>query len=221
MQGDNKFWDAHRKSLTLNVAETRLYNFTNYGPIDYKPNIEIIDMDTISAMKKYKDERLSVCIHNFANGELPCAHLVVGKSQEEVLFRTTTLSTCLTMNFYPLNSNVLLSKGVISFNIDNDYEKNYIFDVLSSATIVDPFIFRNDYLPKDKQILKQTMLNTLEAVKNYDVFITGAWGCGLFNNPIYNMCQLWNECLQITGPKRVVFAIPDNKINEFKKYINI
>lgn len=64
-------------------------------------------------------------------------------------------------------------------------------------------------------------------VKQYDYFVTGAWGMGAFNNPEYGLIKLWNRALSTsqdkpgTGPT-VIFAVLGENITKkcFKRFLD-
>lgn len=221
MQGDADFWDAHRKSARLPTPKTTKHGFSELVGTNKKINVSSVDVvqaTTLDAVSIYKSRfpGSSIAIHNFANGFAPCAHNVTGNTQEEYLFRRTNLSRTLVDAFYPLKCDSLLSTRV---NILDTYTN---IDVITSAALDSPVLYHDTWYNGDYLYTEKVLSTTLLLSNTYDIFITGAWGCGLFANPKKDVCELWNKLIPVYGGANIVFAIPDTATYTFfKQYIAI
>ena len=144
-----------------------------------------------------------VCVHNFASGCNPGGGVVKGSlAQEECLCRASTLHFCLLddrvwNNFYlphrqannPLNNgDCIYTPDIIVFKDDGDYhtlpeEQWFHVDIITCAA---PNL-RSGHIASNKleEILLQRIrrIMTVATINGADVLITGAWGCGVFENP--------------------------------------
>lgn len=219
MQGDDDFWESWRKSASLPIPETTKLTFKQLHKTNKKTapsNICVALGNTLDSATYYRHvfPSASIVVHNFANGFAPCADACVGETQEEFLVRRTNVLRGLHRDLYPLKKDVLLSKNVRLL------QHPMRVDVISSAALDTPVLQDGRWVRGDYEHTRQTMATTLLASNTYDIFITGAWGCGLFRNPIEEMCNLWNELIPLYGGKKIVFAIPDRKTYDiFEHYI--
>jgi uncharacterized protein (TIGR02452 family) len=226
MEGDDYYWDTYTLCKYLPIPESIVYDSQPMGRRAKKrPTIIFSPLGTLECAKIY--DHTSVAIHNFANPNKPCWGVVKGMSQEEILFRQTNLGMTLMEEWYPITNKVIVSRDVIvmkdfgdgNFPVRKDH---FNVDVITSAAINTPKLKKKRMNQKDHDHTEMILRWTLAAASQYDTFITGAWGCGLFNNPIPEMCEIWNTVLKdIEVPPTVIFAIPDNKLEQFKKYIEV
>lgn len=192
------------------------------------------EIDTLDCAQKYKG--LKILVLNFANGMYPCKDTIKGDTQEEDLCIRTNLAVSLRREFYPLGETIVYSTDItiIKDNKTTGYrilrpKEQQSIDVVTVEAISNPkirfepntkkFYYEN---PGDKDLTRakiRTMLYVAEK-KKYDLFITGAWGCGKFHNPRKEMCELWKEQIKCHNIPNIIFAIPDKKLLEtFKSNI--
>ena len=222
------------KTTVLDVPE--MYDECDNGEL---PEVEFVKLGTLEAAELYTSKNNKVVIHNFANPYKPCWGVVYDFTQEEIIFRQTNLAAGLSKELYPITNKVLYTENVTVFKdrigIKNKLfemrQKPYTIDVVSSAALHSPILIRNKYQKCDRDATSKLVYNTLMASsesKDVDIFITGAWGCGIFENPIEEMCEIWhNEIHRVSKNKRfvsrvkkIVFAIPDDKIYTFRDMIS-
>ncbi len=177
-----------------------------------------------------------ILLLNFANNYSFCDNKYLGRTQEENIFQRTDLY--ITKNFYPISEpesdpTYLLSKNITVLR-DNDGKSSGSFniDIISSAAIRNPrsdmivsdtFDYdKFDYcLQSDKQIMMEKIKAIVWEARNYDVLITGAWGTGVFGNPMYGLINLWNEALKKDIIPLTIFAVPDgDTLRLFKRFLH-
>jgi uncharacterized protein (TIGR02452 family) len=189
-----------------------------------------------------------ICIHNFANNEAPAWNVFGGNTQEEHLFRKTNLSYSLDKKMYPIcegrtrtsiptTARILYSPKITILKNDSYGQITPIqVAVASSAAAPAPRSkdfesFDGVYKPHhqdyfheaEKELTRQKIRLMLSAARDdgCKIFITGAWGCGAFCNPLRGLAQLWREELATCGILCVVFAIPDKELlSEFKEHLS-
>jgi len=229
-------------SNTIKITQNGTFTTQNYEPYIVFSNKNINDLSRF-ILSKYP--KLKILIHNFANNFAPCDNKFGGNTQEEQLFRQTNLGLTLLdiPKLYPIclinpetkiasEINILYTPMISIFkDSNNNYldKVNTVGVVTSAASAyprsisIDYDIHKDDYYyPAEKKTMLDKihlMLSTAEKNK-YDVFITGAWGCGAFCNPTYGLAKLWRAAIRQHNVPCVIFAIPDKDLCEkFKKII--
>ena len=208
-------------------------------------HLEISPLTTLQAAKKYTSKGKKTCILNFASHKNPGGGVVKGSTaQEESICRVSTLYCNLTdeniiNNFYKphknlknlyYNDDLIFSPKVTVFKSEDGYskllEKNewYNIDVISCSA---PNMSREKKKEKreydSNEILMKRGKKILDcAVKEKcDVIILGAFGCGVFQNPVNIVAQVFKNLLKnyLYSFENVEFAIyskDDTLINIFK-----
>jgi len=175
-------------------------------PIDDK--IRFIYCDSIDAAKSVK----SPCVLNFANAQTPGGPTNLhGTTQEEVLWKRTSLGCTLSKSYYPIDDivdkyqywhykshSVIYSPRVYVLRDDEysiiDTHSPDIFSVISCAAINNPRTTGQKYLlDRDRVVTRQKIALMLDvAALHSHTFVAGQWGCGAFGNPL-EICSLWVE----------------------------
>ncbi len=195
-----------------------------YG--QYTPNISVENIDSISAGLKYSSLG-KTCILNMASYKKPGGGVIRGAmAQEECLFRCTNLGVSISNEYYPLKDNECLytKDALILKNKDYNKIENYqLVDFITIAAInlnqedksfqkerYDAFIKSDgtyETLTKNK-IRLMLLLAEQNNIKN---IILGAFGCGVFKNNPFVMCEMFLDVLLTenysTKFEKVVFAI--------------
>ena len=116
--------------------------------------------------------------------------------------RDTNLSECLQEDLYPIcNSNedacVIVSKNV-NTHIHTPRISIFTCPALNGPRVRDNledidisyFVHDEDRKNTEKRI---KLICKISARLKIDVLILGAWGCGVFCNPVYELCVLWKK----------------------------
>lgn len=225
-------------------------NFININPESikipfskYKTKLYLLEMDTISAVKKLKgaQSQSKLCVLNFASFKEAGGRFRQGKmEQEEHLCHHTNLYnnlfSCYTwyaQHESTLNNGMYQNESILSENITlmrEDLNTNIqssicTFDVLScAAPNKSPLLKYKQYLCDkcdEEMELRCDYVLRMMCNKEYDAIILGAFGCGVFKNNPHLVSQAFLKLLR--GPykgafKNVVFAIPSGEnYNIFKE----
>jgi len=192
--------------------------------------VSVVHDDMFKLVKKlirlYPDKK--VLFHNFANNDKPCAGIIKGGSQEVQLFRRSNISQSLTPDLYPISPGIILSQNVSHGGVK--------FDVATIATLCHPkkkevgrddngndndLIFEEFADPIEAKETEARMKLLLKLATNYDIFLTGAWGCGVFGNPIYGLCKMWNRLLKKYRIETTIFCTySDTEYDHFNNFIS-
>ena len=206
------------ESIKFNNCEIQFNNCEIQLLNNYETQIIFEKLGTLECALKYKDDN-PVCL-NFANPILPCWDIVDEYTQEEDLFRRTTLGNSLKHNLYPIHNDIIISKNICVFKsgqMDGYYsllDKLYFINIISCSALMYPEVNNKDrYKNKEDYILTQNKISNILSHSNKisNTLITGAWGCGAFENPITDICEIWNKEIEKCSLKKVIFAIPDTK----------
>lgn len=164
----------------------------------------------------------TILFHNFANDFKPCAGITTGGSQEAQLFRRSNISQSLTPNLYPISPGIVLTKNVSCSGVK--------FDVVTIATLCYPkkkevgrdgdLVFEDFTDDCEMKETKKRMKMVVQLATNYDIFLTGAWGCGVFGNPMYGLCKMWNTVLAKYKIASTIFCTySDKEFDHFNNFI--
>jgi len=219
------------KEITKGLPKplTRKITFENDIKIShFKPNIQVIDSDSVSALNLYKFN--NPCVLNMASSKNPGGGVEKGSSaQEESLFRCSNLYH-ISKDFYPLKDNEALYSTNVSFVKDKYYSwmRTITCDVI---TIAAPNLNYGG-LPKNYEQTEEyinLIKNKIRLMLSSDTetIILGAWGCGVFKNNPETIANLFKDVIsEGTNIKNIIFAvINDNNsvadnYNIFKKILD-
>ena len=197
-------------------------------PVDeYKPEYvvrtELWKKDTVSALfdESLKDKR--VCVLNFASFKNPGGKFYDGSSaQEESLCHESFLYNVLKdfeKDYYEnnrkdLNRGLYRNRALYSHDVIFMHEnKTRKADVLTCAAPNKSLMIKyHNFTNKDNSTaLESRIMFIKQAIlqkEKPDVFITGAWGCGVFKQSTEEVATLF--CKNNWPIKHVVYAIPDD-----------
>ena len=194
---------------------------------DTSPSIVLTDANTVDAIHKYaKDGK--ICALNYASYKTPGGGYMKGMmAQEEYLCHHSNLYSVISaFDDYYRENNKDLNKGL--YRDVALYSKDIIFDNKSKCDIITcaapniGFIYSKAKPEENLAALKSRIkMVLLIADRNgNDVFIAGAWGCGVFGQNAELVSKLFIDCIRnntYENLKKIVFAIP-NKGDGYNNY---
>lgn len=203
-----------------------------YGPklrdIRYNvgdPIIKVSDStttDAIFAMKRqYPKER--ICALNFANYTNPGGGYLHGaNAQEENLCADSYLFNVLdrqesfySWNIDHQNNGLYEDRALYSPGIEFDNGKYVgIADILTCAL---PNASKGINMIANERVVfnRIKFIKNILAIKKPDIFIAGAWGCGVFGQDPYMIAEDFKEIFGTKSPvKKIIFAVPRSKRNK-------
>jgi uncharacterized protein (TIGR02452 family) len=197
----------------INVCEDPIYDDTD---------IEIENIDTITAALREIKAGRRVLILNMANAYKPGGGFATGaKAQEEDLFRSMDLYTTLTPDLYPMQYNQIIYTPKAHIIKDANYEtleQPVEVGVVSVAAFDNPHV--DNYGMLSEYIHEMTsekirMIYHLGLVQKYDCLILGALGCGAFNNPPHEIAGMFCDITEdyVQRYEKIVFPIKCDEYN--------
>jgi uncharacterized protein (TIGR02452 family) len=184
--------------------------------------IEIEDIDTISASLREINNGHKVLALNMANAYRPGGGFLSGaKAQEEDLFRCTNLSKALTEDMYPMRGTEIICSPKIHILRDAEYQDLESPKTLAFCSIAahrDPHIDMCGMLPNHVYNFtkcKIHMMFQIALIQKCDCLVLGALGCGAFHNPPYEIAKMFCEICTIYAQKfkKIVFAVKSGSDN--------
>ena len=199
----------------------------------HKTFFEITQETTLEACARLSliEKRDRIFVLNFASAKNPGGGFLNGaQAQEESLARASGLYACQMANFelYQIHrntksclytDNMLYSPDVPVFrDDDNDLlDAPYFVSFLTSPAVNYGVVVRQEEDTEPPKI-SSTMLVRAEKIlsvaieKGYKTLVLGAWGCGVFQNPVKSVAEyfhllLLEDPLFINYFDKVVFAI--------------
>jgi len=221
------FNDTIEQTKHYSKPDTKKITFNDIKKTDGKPNIRVVEYDTVSALEMYQD---NTCLLNMASSKRPGGGVRNGSSaQEESLFRCSNLYH-ISRDFYPLKDDEALYSTNVTF-IKNVYYHWMDMKNCDVITIAAPNLNYGG-LPKNYnstpeyiELIKNKMRLMLSS--DTENLILGAWGCGVFKNDPTVIAKLFKEVIEEgTDIKNIVFAIindrnsVDNNYTVFKNIFN-
>ncbi|MCR5718080.1 MAG: TIGR02452 family protein [Oscillospiraceae bacterium] len=183
--------------------------------------------DTISAVLQFAGKR--VCALNFANANFPGgAYILGGNAQEEALCRASLLFyTIRTVKRYYIRNQLhvlpdytdgmIWSEGVpiIRDNHGNRLEQLVSCDFITCPAVnrtFAKFLFSKNKLDSTMQH-RITQIIALAALKQPDILVLGAFGCGVFGNRRETVYRQFEQAINQYLPDtvRVIFADPHSR----------
>ena len=166
-----------------------------------------------------------VCVHNFASYKNPGGMFIKGSSaQEESLCHASTLYNVLSEfeDYYEWNKEhkergLYTDRAIYSPDIIFRYEDAYHvtsinIDVLTCAAPNAGLMKKYGSFTQDENDTalerRVNFISRILDMRNVHTFITGAWGCGVFNQDPEQIAMLLHMYLQRTNLKEVYFVIP-------------
>lgn len=222
----------YKSEIALSIENTKFYDrqpdLETSGDL---PKIEIVDLDSVSAIHKYSSENMAVL--NFASYKFPGGGFMRGSSaQEEALCQHSYLynvisdfdKTVYEWNRNNLNKGMYLNRGL--------YSPDIIFDDKTKCSVITvPAPNKSVMLKYGNFTEEENAKALLHRVKlvidiaeenNVKTLILGAFGCGVFKQDPFEVATLFKKVLRGSSFEKVVFAIPRGaNYNAFKEIFNV
>lgn len=230
-----KFYSDDVKKVTSVVYGPEKLN-ARENPTGYKPIVLLWAVDTVTALERIKatSSKQHVCVLNFASYKNPGGGYLKGyKAQEEDLCAQSILYNVLSNeeDYYKWN-NKNLNKGL--YKNRAIYSKNVLFfdkkdkptmwsDVLTCASPNWKAAEKNGVSKiGNTEALEQriTFIKDIVKLESPDVFIAGAFGCGVFGQDPKEVAYIFKKAFNevFNNHLLVIFAIPGGYNYEiFKK----
>ena len=200
--------------------------------LDHQTILEVHRTNSLAAAAPLTST-YKTAVHNFASARNPGGGFLTGaKAQEEDLSRASGLYPCLkdrAQVFYNANrksgtsfytDHMVFSPQVPVFrNLEGELlEKPFLVDFLTAPAVNAGAIHKNEKRHIDD--IEATMrariyyLLGIAVLQDVEALVTGAWGCGVFENEPLMIAGLFSEMLNKGGPysrafKHVSFAVLD------------
>lgn len=224
-----KYKDAIDNSVVL----TTEYDDQNieFGKSEkYSPEIILEDVDTVSSALAHRNDG-TICIHNFSSYTNPGGGFIRGTlAQEEAICHESTLYNVLRKcnSFYDynrkhMNRGLYLDRALYSHSVyligkDDD---TLSVDVLTCAA-------PNHSVAKRFGVTEHQNSNVFYnrikfcfqviAQEKPDVFITGAYGCGVFGQDPKYCCAVMKSLSTLLPVKKLIFAIPNEGNGNYEAF---
>lgn len=213
------------KSSVINNNVSDTVNLDRYPTYDTEISVE--DIDSVSSVMKEAKPEKHVCVLNFASYKNPGGHFLGGSSaQEEALCHYSNLYNILVkfqekyydVNRRSLNNGLYTNKSIYTPNVVFKTDINQcVADVITCAA---PNKKVAKYRDVHDSVIYVAMRERIEHIlhtavmKELDVLILGAFGCGVFANDPHDVATIFKNLLENTYKgkfKKIVFAIPAGK----------
>ena len=236
-------YEKYSDAIHNSVRSTSVYNgkFWDDKKIEKNHNVSfsVETVDTVSSLFRNRDKYKRIAILNFASYKHPGGGFIVGsQAQEESLCHESFLYNILKeFNGYYMKNSEKMNSGLYSNRAL--YSKDVYFERCDNVAICDVitcaapnFSFAKQFVSRDinDKILKDRIRFILEIVKSnkIDAFITGAFGCGVFQQDPTTVANLFiTEALDTFVDRKIdlIFATPiiNNKLDNvtpFEEAVN-
>ena len=195
--------------------------------------VSVYNADTFDIAKQAIRKGLNPLVLNMAN------HLQAGggvangaRAQEECLFRRSNYFATLTDNLYPLKDNEIIYSPKVHVFKDRYYKPSELWhcSCLAVAALRRMRYASDTYNPRERAMMQQKieMMFQIAIHKGHDSLVLGAFGCGAFNNPPIEVCNLFEEAINKYRHyfKKIFFAVmadydnPNYDIFRSLEYLN-
>lgn len=218
----------YKSEIALSIENTKFYDrqpdLETSGDL---PKIEIVDLDSVSAIHKYSSENMAVL--NFASYKFPGGGFIRGSSaQEEALCQHSYLynvisdfdKTVYEWNRNNLNKGMYLNRGL--------YSPDIMFDDRTKCSVITVPAPNKSVMLKYGNFTEEenakALINRVKFIidiateNNVKTLILGAFGCGVFKQDPVEVATLFKKVLRGSSFDKVVFAIPrGTNYNAFKR----
>ena len=234
------FPDSGRNIINLKIPANETSGYSDFN------EIKLIACTSGEAIKKFAKHH-RVCVLNFASYKNPGGQFMAGSSaQEEALCHDSILYSVLSRipNFYEVNRNnknsaayrnrALYSEDIcFEFTNDGITRDKYFVDVLTCAAPNWSTMSRYNMVTKESntKYLRSRIQFIHDILEDYnikhpdrkiEVFITGAFGCGVFKQNPNEVASIFKDVFSKTSIHTIVYAIPrDKNLTPFENVFDI
>lgn len=191
----------------------------------------LLDMDTISALfyikNNLQDIDSQITILNFASFTNPGGKFIEGSNaQEECLCHNSNLYNVLkefgdsyykkNRNHIAINRQLYSDRAIYSPNIIFNTNDKKTFVTANVITCAAPFwraAQEKGVEAIENQLVFAQRIEFIRKIAewyNTDIFILGAWGCGVFGQDPELVASLFNYIFSRTSIRTIVFAVPSS-----------
>lgn len=198
------------------ILKIKINSLHNAAPLYEDTDIEIENNDSITVTIRELLAGYKTLTLNMANAFRPGGGFYTGATaQEEDLCRLTNLIKALTEALYPLVGTEILYSPSVHILRDanyNDLDQPLKAAFCSVAAHNNPRVNMYGMLPEhiyNETETKIRMMFHLALIQKYDCLVLSALGCGAFNNPPYEIAQIFCKVCKDYAQqfKKIVFAI--------------
>lgn len=220
--------NRYANEISTSIANTKVYDtdFIFELEKEHTADIEIVEMDSVSAICKYTNGKTAVL--NFASYKHPGGMFLNGsKAQEECLCHESFLYNVIESQkaYYSWNNahkNKALYLNRALYSPDILFRNSVSCDVITCACPNKSAAqkYQNVSNTENSKVLDSRIKFVLDIAKDnqIDTLILGAYGAGVFGQDATEVAMVFQKYLKEYGFKKVVFAIPTGlNLNKFKK----
>lgn len=210
--------------------------------IGIKPIIQLIDIDTVSALYLIKDFYFNIGVLNFASFKYASGMYMSGSSaQEESLSHESNLYEILSYfnpTYYEKNridcksgklNNLYADRGIYSPNVLFIRNNEKVFtNIISVASPNMRLNYNNikSISPIDNSIALDNRIKfilDIAETENLKTLILGSFGCGVFKQDPIEVASIFKKYLlsQKYNFTNIIFAIPNSNSNNYKVFASI
>lgn len=224
-----------RTSIEDSVNTTCIYKTTDhsYEKVQHPFGgtvIHLMKKDTIHAAFEASSFGSTIGILNFASYRNPGGRFLKGSvAQEESLCSQSTLYPALDAQRYTYYAQHADSSFYYGDEFIHTEEVTFFSETRIGSDMLIAHVVTaaatNHKRAKDKDVSRATMVLRMNKVfklfghVDCDTVILGAWGCGVFGHDTEFIAEQWKQIIRANygAVANVVFAVPDNKFEIFKK----
>lgn len=189
----------------LPIRDSVKYTFSLLGqslklPHHLEPaKIHVFNADTFDIAYGARVSGQNPLVLNMANHLNPGGGVESGaRAQEECLFRRSNYSNTLTRRFYPIRDNEVVYSPVVSVIKDSGYDLSEPWQcacIAVAALRMSPDAIKFTPQEHDMMEKKIRMMFRTAIMYGHDSLVLGAFGCGAFNNPPIEVCNIFDDVM--------------------------
>ena len=203
--------------------------------------VVVENSDTLNLTLNLKNNNLNPLVLNMASDYCPGGGVAKGaRAQEEDIFRRTNYFQVLPRSQYPLESWKVIYSPLVHICKNDQYKMlkpatdsgNPCVPIscIAVAALRHPKIryenrFERYYNPQDKEIMEKKIeaIFQIGLANGHDSLVLGALGCGVFQNPIHDVVDIYRRMIEKyrTSFKVIAFGVLVCKATDQQKLLHI